>query len=194
MRPPIPTLQAMLNRPGSHQALIERVLAEAAAPTAACDFTALFAEDALAAARAADEQLARGEPLPPLAGLPVSVKDLFDLAGRTTQAGSVLRRGAPPAVQDAAAVARLRGAGAAANGSTDMTEFAFSGVGINPHFGTPRNTFVANFLDGCAFTLPCHAPGELPVGLMLSAPGGQDAVLAGVSLAVEAVLLAAPAP
>jgi aspartyl-tRNA(Asn)/glutamyl-tRNA(Gln) amidotransferase subunit A len=139
MRPPIATLQATLNRPGSHQALIERVLAEAAAPTAACVFTALYAEEALAAARAADEQRARGEPLPPLAGLPVSVKDLYDLAGRTTRAGSVLRRGAPPAVQDAAAVARLRGAGAAVIGSTNMTEFAFSGVGINPHFGTPRN-------------------------------------------------------
>jgi aspartyl-tRNA(Asn)/glutamyl-tRNA(Gln) amidotransferase subunit A len=57
-----------------------------------------------------------------------------------------------------------------------------------------RNTFIANFLDGCAFTLPCHAPGELPVGLMLTAPGGQDAALAGVALAAEAVLQAAPAP
>jgi aspartyl-tRNA(Asn)/glutamyl-tRNA(Gln) amidotransferase subunit A len=51
-----------------------------------------------------------------------------------------------------------------------------------------RNTFVGNFLDGCSFSLPCHAPGELPVGLMLTAPGGQDAALAGVALAVEAVV------
>jgi aspartyl-tRNA(Asn)/glutamyl-tRNA(Gln) amidotransferase subunit A len=51
-----------------------------------------------------------------------------------------------------------------------------------------RNTFVGNFLDGCSFSLPCHAEGELPVGLMLTAPGGQDAPLAGVALAVEAVL------
>ena len=51
-----------------------------------------------------------------------------------------------------------------------------------------RNTFVGNFLDGCSFSLPCHAEGELPVGLMLTAPGGQDAALAGVALAVEAVL------
>jgi aspartyl-tRNA(Asn)/glutamyl-tRNA(Gln) amidotransferase subunit A len=49
-----------------------------------------------------------------------------------------------------------------------------------------RNTFVGNFLDGCSFSLPCHAPGELPVGLMLTAPGGQDAALAGVALAMEA--------
>jgi aspartyl-tRNA(Asn)/glutamyl-tRNA(Gln) amidotransferase subunit A len=57
-----------------------------------------------------------------------------------------------------------------------------------------RNTFVANFLDGCAITLPCHARGELPVGLMLTAPGGHDAALAGVALAAEAVLQAGPAP
>jgi len=139
MLPPVQDLQASLTRPGSHQALLERVLSEAAAPAAAHVFTALFAEEALAAARAADEQLARGEPLPPLAGLPVSVKDLYDVAGRTTLVGSVLRRGAPPALRDAAAVTRLRGAGAAIIGSTNMTEFAFSGVGINPHFGTPRN-------------------------------------------------------
>jgi aspartyl-tRNA(Asn)/glutamyl-tRNA(Gln) amidotransferase subunit A len=51
-----------------------------------------------------------------------------------------------------------------------------------------RNTFPINFLDGCAFTLPCQTPGDLPVGLMLAAPGGHDAALAGVALAVEAVL------
>jgi aspartyl-tRNA(Asn)/glutamyl-tRNA(Gln) amidotransferase subunit A len=53
-----------------------------------------------------------------------------------------------------------------------------------------RNTFAFNFLDGCAFTLPCHAPGALPVGLMLAAPGGHDAALAAVALAVEAALAA----
>ena len=57
-----------------------------------------------------------------------------------------------------------------------------------------RNTFIANFLDGCAITLPCHTPGELPVGLMLTAPGGHDAALAGMALAAEATLQAAPAP
>ncbi|MDE2614522.1 MAG: amidase, partial [Burkholderiales bacterium] len=51
-----------------------------------------------------------------------------------------------------------------------------------------RNTFAINFLDGCAFSLPCHAAGEFPVGLMLAAPGGGDAALAGVALAVEALL------
>jgi aspartyl-tRNA(Asn)/glutamyl-tRNA(Gln) amidotransferase subunit A len=52
-----------------------------------------------------------------------------------------------------------------------------------------RNTFVFNYLDGCAFSLPCQPAGSLPVGLMLAAPGGQDATLASVALAVEAALL-----
>ncbi len=75
----------------------------------------------------------------PLAGLPVSVKDLFDVAGQVTAAGSIALADAAPAQQDAPAVARLRGAGAAILGRTNMTEFAFSGVGVNPHHGTPAN-------------------------------------------------------
>jgi aspartyl-tRNA(Asn)/glutamyl-tRNA(Gln) amidotransferase subunit A len=137
--PTIPTLRSRLAAPGAHRALVEQVLAQAAEPAAAHVFTALLAEDVLAAARAADEAQAAGRPLPPLAGLPVSVKDLYDIAGRTTLAGSVLRRDEPAAAQDALAVARLRAAGAAIVGLTNMSEFAFSGVGINPHYGTPRN-------------------------------------------------------
>lgn len=75
----------------------------------------------------------------PLAGLPVSVKDLFDVAGQPTPAGSSVLAGAQPAAADSAAVARLRAAGAALMGRTNMTEFAFSGVGVNPHWGTPAN-------------------------------------------------------
>ena len=75
----------------------------------------------------------------PLAGLAVSVKDLFDIAGQTSTAGSRVLGNAPPARVDAIAVARLRAAGAAIIGRTNMTEFAFSGVGVNPHFGTPAN-------------------------------------------------------
>ncbi|HET6827803.1 MAG TPA: amidase family protein, partial [Ramlibacter sp.] len=73
----------------------------------------------------------------PLAGLPVSVKDLFDVAGETTAAGSTALAGSAPARADAVAVARLKAAGAAIVGRTNMTEFAFSGVGTNPHHGTP---------------------------------------------------------
>ena len=75
----------------------------------------------------------------PLAGLAVSVKDLFDVAGQTTSAGSLVLRDALPALKDSTAVERLRQAGAAFIGRTNMAEFAFSGVGINPHFGTPLN-------------------------------------------------------
>ncbi|GAB3538658.1 amidase [Noviherbaspirillum agri] len=71
--------------------------------------------------------------------MPVSVKDLFDTAGESTWAGSVVLKSAPPALADAPAVQRLREAGAAIIGKTNMTEFAFSGVGLNPHFGTPAN-------------------------------------------------------
>ena len=75
----------------------------------------------------------------PLAGLAVSVKDLFDIAGQTTAAGSTVLADARPALVDCAAVARLKAAGAIVMGRTNMSEFAFSGVGVNPHFGTPAN-------------------------------------------------------
>lgn len=79
----------------------------------------------------------------PLQGWPVSIKDLFDVAGHPTSAGSAVLADAPPASQDAPAVARLRAAGAVLLGHTQMSEFAFSGVGINPHQGTPANPATA---------------------------------------------------
>jgi aspartyl-tRNA(Asn)/glutamyl-tRNA(Gln) amidotransferase subunit A len=79
------------------------------------------------------------DPAFPLAGLPVSVKDLFDVAGQVTTAGSTVLARAAPAQSDSTAVARLRAAGAVLVGRTNMVEFAFSGVGINPHYGTPVN-------------------------------------------------------
>jgi aspartyl-tRNA(Asn)/glutamyl-tRNA(Gln) amidotransferase subunit A len=74
-----------------------------------------------------------------MAGIAVSVKDLFDVAGQVTKAGSKVLENAPPANADCPAVARLRAAGAVLTGRTNMVEFAFSGVGINPHYGTPVN-------------------------------------------------------
>ena len=123
----------------SHEALVEQVLDAAAQPAAAHVFTRLYADAARAAARHADAARKAGIELGPLAGLPVSVKDLYDVAGETTMAGSAVCAGEPPAAHDATAVARLRAQGAAIVGKTNMTEFAFSGVGINPHHGTPRN-------------------------------------------------------
>jgi aspartyl-tRNA(Asn)/glutamyl-tRNA(Gln) amidotransferase subunit A len=123
----------------SHEALVDQVLEAAAQPAAAHVFTRLYADGARAAARHADAARKAGIELGPLAGLPVTVKDLYDVAGETTMAGSAVCAGEPPAAHDAAAVARLRTQGAAIVGKTNMTEFAFSGVGINPHHGTPAN-------------------------------------------------------
>lgn len=138
----------------SHEALVNEVLERARhEPAAAHVFTTLYADAALAAAREADQAQRRGALLHasrPLAGLPVSIKDLFDVAGETTLAASkVLRGRAGAAAADAPAVERLRAAGAAIIGRTNMSEFAFSGVGLNPHFGTPRNP-AALALDGSA--------------------------------------------
>ena len=102
-------------------------------------FTRVYEDAALAAARAADERARNGITLGPLDGRVVSVKDLYDIAGDVTTAGSAVLKSAPPARQDAAIVQRLRAAGAVIVGKTNMTEFAFSGIGINPHYGTPGN-------------------------------------------------------
>ncbi|MDQ0041698.1 amidase [Variovorax boronicumulans] len=128
----------------THEALIRQVLEAAALPSAQHVFTKTYADAALAAARHADAAQKAGVQLGALAGLPVSVKDLYDVAGETTMAGSSVCEDEPPAARDAVAVARLRTQGAAIVGKTNMTEFAFSGVGINPHYGTPRNPADAN--------------------------------------------------
>ena len=102
-------------------------------------FTRVHARSALVAADASDRLRKEGAVPSPLAGLPVSIKDLFDVAGDVTTAGSTILRDAAPAATDAAAVARLRAAGAVIIGRSNMSEFAFSGVGLNPHYGTPAN-------------------------------------------------------
>lgn len=115
----------------SAQDEIERAISAAQSP--ACDRVFLQTQfDEARAAAVANQAL-------PLAGLAVSVKDLFDIAGQPTRAGSVVLDDAPAALHDAPAVARLRAAGGALIGRTNMTEFAYSGVGINPHYGTPAN-------------------------------------------------------
>ncbi|MDB5773026.1 MAG: amidase [Burkholderia sp.] len=121
----------------SRRELVEACLAEAEKSSAI--FTRLYPDAARAAASHADAMRAAGVRLSPLAGLPVSVKDLVDIEGEATLAGSVVLNDAAPAKTDAPVVKRLRNAGAAIIGKTNMTEFAFSGVGINPHYGTPAN-------------------------------------------------------
>ncbi|MCX8996175.1 amidase [Rhizobiaceae bacterium BDR2-2] len=104
-------------------------------------FVKVHSEQALAAASAIDLLREAGLAPSPFAGIPVSVKDLADIAGDVTTAGSVVLSDAPPAAQDAPMVARLRAVGFIVIGRTNMTEFAFSGIGINPHYGTPASPF-----------------------------------------------------
>ena len=111
-------------------------------------FTRLYPEVARAAASAADQRAEAGALLGPLDGRIVSIKDLFDVAGEATTAGSALLRDAAPAARDALVVSRLRAAGAVIIGKTNMTEFAFSGVGINPHHGTPGNALDSSRIPG----------------------------------------------
>lgn len=104
-------------------------------------FIKVHAEAALAAARASDLSRKAGLVRSPLEGLPISVKDLFAMAGDVTRAGSIALNDARPATEDAPAIRNLRLAGAVIVGRTNMTEFAFSGLGLNPHYGTPLNPY-----------------------------------------------------
>ncbi|PLC49766.1 amidase [Pollutimonas subterranea] len=125
----------------SAQELTKAALERIAAPEGeGCRaFTDTYGEQALAAARASDTLRAAGIVRSAIDGLPISVKDLFDVQGKTTLAGSVALKDRPPARHNAAIVQRLINAGAVIVGKTNMTEFAFSGLGINPHYGTPSS-------------------------------------------------------
>jgi aspartyl-tRNA(Asn)/glutamyl-tRNA(Gln) amidotransferase subunit A len=132
------------------RALVEEALGRIADPAGEGKrvFVKVYAEAALAVAEAQDQLRAVGYVASPLAGLPVSIKDLFDVAGEVTLAGSRALDDTPPATADAPIVARLKAAGAVIIGRTNMTEFAFSGVGINPHYGTPGNPFDRQRIPG----------------------------------------------
>ncbi len=98
-------------------------------------------EAAIEAAKAMD-RLREVKAVPsPFAGIPISIKDLFDIKGQVTRAGSRALDDSPPAEKDAVVVSRLRRAGFILIGRTNMTEFAYSGIGINPHYGTPKSTW-----------------------------------------------------
>jgi len=144
-------------------ALIEDSIATAQGPACRHAFVATSFELARA-------QAANAPSDSPLAGLSVSIKDLFDVAGQTTAAASRVLADAPPAAADCPSVARLRAAGAAFVGRTNMSEFAFSGVGINPHHGTPAN----------ATTAALDATPRIPGG---STSGGAVSVAAGAAWA-----------
>jgi aspartyl-tRNA(Asn)/glutamyl-tRNA(Gln) amidotransferase subunit A len=123
--------------------LVEQSLAAIKDPAGegARTFLLVHEKEARAAADRVDEQRRRGSKLPALAGIPISIKDLFDEAGFVTLAGSTVLVGSPPATRDSTVVERLRKAGAVLVGRTNLTEFAFTGLGINSHYGTPKNAF-----------------------------------------------------
>ena len=101
-------------------------------------FVMVDADGARATADRIDALRYENVTISPLAGIPLSVKDLFDVSGQVTRAGSRVLDG-PPAQHDAVVVSRLRAAGMVIVGRTNMTEFAFSGLGLNPHYGTPSS-------------------------------------------------------
>jgi aspartyl-tRNA(Asn)/glutamyl-tRNA(Gln) amidotransferase subunit A len=131
-------------------------------------FLTVHESGALAAADKYDEQLRSGGQQPGgLAGIPISIKDLFDEAGVVTLGASMILVGAPPAQRDSTVVQRLKKAGAIIIGRTNLTEFAYSGLGINPHYGTPKNVFD-------------RATGRIPGG---STSGGAISVTDGMAAA-----------
>lgn len=119
------------------QAALERI--DAPEGEGAKTFTKVYRAQALAAAQASDILRAAGLRRSAIDGLPISIKDLFDVAGETTLSGSVVLKDAQPAQANAVIVQRLIDAGAIIVGRTNMTEFAFSGLGLNPHYGTPSS-------------------------------------------------------
>ncbi len=151
----------------SSRSLVEECLARILDPAGEGSraFLKVHADAARAAADHVDRLRSHGA-APRFAGIPVSVKDLFDMTGDVTTAGSVALRDAPPAARDAVAVARIRAAGFIPVGRTNMTEFAYSGIGLNPHYGTPRNPWD-------------RATGHIPGG---STSGGAVSVTDGMAI------------
>jgi aspartyl-tRNA(Asn)/glutamyl-tRNA(Gln) amidotransferase subunit A len=126
-------------------------------------FLHVVAEAAIEAAEAMDRLREVKAAPSPFAGIPISIKDLFDIRGQVTRAGSRALDDSAPAEADATVVARLRRAGFVVIGRTNMTEFAYSGMGINPHYGTPKSAWQRNV---------GHVPGGSSSGAAVSVADG----------------------
>ncbi len=128
--------QDIQNRQITTEAIINATLKKAEASE---NVLVSINHDVLDQARQVDSSIQAGRRVPPLAGIPIILKDLFDIEGEVTLAGSIaLRHSATPAQRDCAVANRLRGAGLLFAGRANMSEFAFSGMGNNPHYGTPK--------------------------------------------------------
>ncbi len=161
--------QALDDGRTTSRALVEECLSRIADPggEGSRAFTKVYDDQARASADAMDALRRAGRAPGPFAGIPVSIKDLFDVAGEPTAAGSIVLAAAPAAASHAPIVQRLLSAGMVLIGRTNMTEFAFSGVGINPHYGTPLSPFD-------------RATGRIPGG---SSSGAAVSVSDGMALA-----------
>jgi aspartyl-tRNA(Asn)/glutamyl-tRNA(Gln) amidotransferase subunit A len=149
----------------SARKLVEECLARIADPAGEGQraFIHVDKDAALGAADAMDHLRKASAAPSRFAGIPVSIKDLFDIKGQVTRAGSRALQDSPPAEADAPVVARLRAAGLVVIGRTNMTEFAYSGIGINPHFGTPKSVWQRNV---------GHVPGGSSSGAAVSIADG----------------------
>ncbi|MBW4468408.1 MAG: AtzE family amidohydrolase [Pegethrix bostrychoides GSE-TBD4-15B] len=132
----------------SAEAVTQAALSRIAAREALNSFTAVLAEQALAQARQIDQRIAQGEDPGALAGVPFAVKNLFDVAGLTTLAGSKINQDNSPAFQDATAIAKLRQAGAVLIGALNMDEYAYGFVTENSHYGACHNPHDLNRVTG----------------------------------------------
>src|SRR5258707_9323175 len=145
--PDMPTLASLaadlVSGATSARRLVEECLAKIADPAGEGQRVFLHVDrDAAMDAADAMDRLRKAKAAPsPFAGIPVSIKDLFDIKGQVTRAGSRALEDSAPAEADATVVARLRRAGFIVIGRTNMTEFAYSGIGINPHYGTPKSAW-----------------------------------------------------
>jgi aspartyl-tRNA(Asn)/glutamyl-tRNA(Gln) amidotransferase subunit A len=161
--------EALAARRTSAEALTEAALARIADPSGEGKraFIRVQADAARSHARAIDALRAAGRAPSPWAGIPISIKDLYDEAGQQTRGGSIALSDVAPATATAPSVARLQRAGFVVLGRTNMVEFAFSGLGVNPHFGTPLSPWD-------------RATGRLPGG---SSSGAAVAVADGMGFA-----------
>jgi aspartyl-tRNA(Asn)/glutamyl-tRNA(Gln) amidotransferase subunit A len=149
----------------SARKLVEDCIAKIADPSGEGQRTFIHVDkDAAIAAADAMDHLRKAKAAPSrFAGIPISIKDLFDIKGQVTRAGSRALDDSLPAQADATVVARLRRAGFIVIGRTNMTEFAYSGIGINPHYGTPKSAWQRNV---------GHVPGGSSSGAAVSVADG----------------------
>src|ERR1700751_2473008 len=187
----IPTLATLAEDPDSGRTSARKLVDEClgriadASGEGARAFIHVGAEAAIEAAEAMDRlREVRAAPSR-FAGIPISIKDLFDIKGQITRAGSRALDDSPPAEADAPVVSRLRRAGFILIGRTNMTEFAYSGIGINPHYGTPGNPFDRSRIPGGSSSgAPISVADGFAGGAIGTDPGGSARIPAAFCVIV----------